>query len=183
MKKSLIIFIVSLLIGSASFSQVSFGLDFGSGMNKEIVYSGKYIVNNISVYQFSYHIGVYSSYSFLSRFAITTELNFFVKKSKINNIELTKNYIAIPIYFAFKMNKFRIYAGMTNNISVFNNNTLLREYTPSFKVGFGYCLSQRIDLKLFYNREINQHNKLLFENDIQKNYFNSFMLGVYIRIL
>ncbi len=159
--------------------KVSFGLSAGAGFNKNEFYYREAKVSD-SYYRFSYKGGVWGKLKLTKKISFNSELNYFHKAYKVSSINLSDNYLEIPVYCGFEVKFFELLIGMTNNFYVENNNSLLSFYTLSGLLGFTYGVGD-MDLGVFFNRELIS-NQIKIADGYNSAYHRSIMFSIYLPI-
>lgn len=184
MKKKIISLIGFVLFSNFIFGQLNYGFSVGGGYNKDIFY--QYLSQiEISDYSFSYKAGIFGNYKIFKGFKINSELNYFLKPSKVLNIKPWNkdNYLENTIYFSINKKKIGFMLGMSNNLYIEKIKFLEKRYTYSILSGISYSINDKLAVKFWYNRELVSHTYPLFEEEPEKthvkNFHQNYMLTLY----
>lgn len=179
MKKVFVLLLI-VCLNYFVFSQNQLGINLSGGFNQE-VYNANYTNINKSIYKLSFETGVISGFDLTKRIGLNLELNYFYKNSQATAVSKVYHYVELPVYFSYKFNKFKILAGVANNVSI-NNNMAMNIYTLSAKTGLSYNVCDNISFRLVYNHELMSHLYPVYLNNVllAESFFKSFMFGVVV---
>ena len=182
MQRNFYLFLV-LLFPEVLFAQIHIGTDFGTGYNKEIMYSNHEQIPGIH-YMLSYKVGIFGNYSLTKKIDVNTELNYFRLRTynELSNIISAFNYLENPVYFDYSLGKLKIGLGIANNLNI-TANVVTKIYTIGLVASLYYQLTKKIGLQFRYSRELSHNNIFILGGGPyeQREYNQNYILNIYFK--
>lgn len=181
--KTIVLILFFLVLSIIGLAQLNYGVNIGTGFNKELIYNNKTQITN-SYYKISYKTGIWCNYIFLNKFGINSEINYFRKNANINQINLSYNYIENPNYISFKAKKISFLLGISNNWTIDELIAFKELYTNSLIGGISFNITKQININFWYNRELISHNLPIEPNNknTPKYFHQNYLISIYFKL-